>query len=280
MNKFSSFTKALTLTAAVVLGSSNVANAATITFGGATANDGSGLTSSFIDPVTGGLSGYFIETFDIATGDPTFPGSTAYTKPGFESECAVNSLNGGPIGVDVTASASEIGVRKGTLNNVAAAPANDTTCYGYVTNNGSGTSSITFDYNDLLAYFTSTLSSNTLLGITYLGFYWGSVDTYNDFKFYSNGSLVTQITGTQLLSALGGQSGNQSSPASNTYVNIAFSIADQFDTLVIDTSGIAGEFDNIVIGLSTREIPVPAPTGLALFAFGLVALGLRSRLKR
>jgi hypothetical protein len=280
MNKFSSFTKALTLTAAVVLGSSNVANAATITFGGATANDGSGLTSSFIDPVTGGLSGYFIETFDIATGDPTFPGSTAYTKPGFESECAVNSLNGGPIGVDVTASASEIGVRKGTLNNVAAAPANDTTCYGYVTNNGSGTSSITFDYNDLLTYFTSTLSSNTLLGITYLGFYWGSVDTYNDFKFYSNGSLVTQITGTQLLSALGGQSGNQSSPASNTYVNIAFSIADQFDTLVIDTSGIAGEFDNIVIGLSTREIPVPAPTGLALFAFGLVALGLRSRLKR
>lgn len=280
MNKFSSFTKALTLTAAVVLGSSNVANAATITFGGATANDGSGLTSSFIDPVTGGLSGYFIETFDIATGDPTFPGSTAYTKPGFESECAVNSLNGGPIGVDVTASASEIGVRKGTLNNVAAAPANDTTCYGYVTNNGSGTSSITFDYNDLLTYFTSSLSSNTLLGITYLGFYWGSVDTYNDFKFYSNGSLVTQITGTQLLSALGGQSGNQSSPASNTYVNIAFSIADQFDTLVIDTSGIAGEFDNIVIGLSTREIPVPAPTGLALFAFGLVALGLRSRLKR
>ncbi|TPV62095.1 PEP-CTERM sorting domain-containing protein [Aestuariibacter sp. GS-14] len=280
MNKFSSFTKALTLTAAVVLGSSNVANAATITFGGATANDGSGLTSSFIDPVTGGLSGYFIETFDIATGDPTFPGSTAYTKPGFESECAVNSLNGGPIGVDVTASASEIGVRKGTLNNVAAAPANDTTCYGYVTNNGSGTSSITFDYNDLLTYFTSTLSSNTLLGITYLGFYWGSVDTYNDFKFYSGGSLVTQITGSQLLSALGGQSGNQSSPASNTYVNIAFSIADQFDTLVIDTSGIAGEFDNIVIGLSTREIPVPAPTGLALFAFGLVALGLRSRLKR
>ncbi|MFS1704431.1 PEP-CTERM sorting domain-containing protein [Alteromonas sp. AMM-1] len=280
MNKFSSFTKALTLTAAVVLGSSNVANAATITFGGATANDGSGLTSSFIDPVTGGLSGYFIETFDIATGDPTFPGSTAYTKPGFESECAVNSLNGGPIGVDVTANLSEVGIRKGTVPGAAAAPANDTTCYGYVTNNGSGTSSITFDYNDLLTYFTNSISSNTLLGITYLGFYWGSVDTYNDFKFYSGGSLVTQITGSQLLSALGGQSGNQSSPASNTYVNIAFSIAEQFDTLVIDTSGIAGEFDNIVIGLSTREIPVPAPTGLALFAFGLVALGLRSRLKR
>ena len=280
MNKFSSFSKVISLTAALVLGSSNVANAASITFGGVPASDNSGLTSSFIDPITGGLSGYFIETFDVATGDPSFPGSTAYTTPGFESECAVNSLNNSPIGVDVTANVSEVGIRKGSVSNVAAAPANDTTCYGYVTNNGSGTSSITFDYNDLLAYFTSSLNSTTLLGITYLGFYWGSVDTYNDFKFYSDGNLVTQITGSQLLSALGGQSGNQSSPASNAYVNIAFSIAEQFDTLVIDTSGIAGEFDNIVVGLSTREIPVPAPAGLALFAFGLVAIGLRSRLKR
>ncbi|MCP4236669.1 MAG: PEP-CTERM sorting domain-containing protein, partial [Aestuariibacter sp.] len=76
MNKFSSFTKALSLTAAVVLGSTNVANAASITFGGVAASDNSGLTSSFIDPITGGLSGYFIETFDVATGDPSFPGST------------------------------------------------------------------------------------------------------------------------------------------------------------------------------------------------------------
>ena len=59
MNKFSSFTKALSLTAAVVLGSTNVANAASITFGGVAASDNSGLTSSFIDPITGGLSGYF-----------------------------------------------------------------------------------------------------------------------------------------------------------------------------------------------------------------------------
>lgn len=278
MKKFSGVTKALSITAAVFLCSSNLAQAASITFGGAIANDGSGLTSTFMDPVSGGLSGYFIETFDKATGDMAFPGSTAYTIPGFENECAVNSLNTSPIGVDVTANVSEVGVRKGTVSNVAAAPANDTTCYGYVTNNGSGTSTISFDYNDLLTYFTSTLNSNTLLGITYLGFYWGSIDTYNDFKFYSGGNLVTSITGSQLVN--GTLSGNQTSPASNTYVNIAFSIAEQFDTLVIDTSGVAGEFDNIVIGLSTREIPVPAPSGLALIVFCLVALGIRSRLKR
>ncbi|MCP4236670.1 MAG: PEP-CTERM sorting domain-containing protein, partial [Aestuariibacter sp.] len=159
-----------------------------------------------------------------------------------------------------------------------AAPANDTTCYGYLTNNGSGVATTVFDYNQLLSFYTTLYSSNTLLGITYLGFYWGSVDTYNDFEFYSDGNLVTSITGSQLVNSV--TSGNQSSPSSNVYVNIDFSIAEQFDTLVIKTSGIAGEFDNLVVGLSTREIPVPAPTGLALFAFGLIALGLRSRLKK
>ena len=137
-----------------------------------------------------------------------------------------------------------------------------------------------FIYYELISSASSSLSANTELGITYLGFYWGSVDTYNDFEFYSGGTLVTTITGTELLSELGGTSGNQTSSLSNEYVNIAFSIEEQFDTLVISTSGVAGEFDNIVIGLSTREIAVPAPTGLALFAFGLVALSLRSRLKK
>ena len=276
MKALSILSKALPLTVALAFASST--QAANITFGGVAASDNSGLTSSFIDPITGGLSGYFIETFDVATGDPSFPGSTAYTTPGFESECAVNSLNAGPIGVDVTANPTEVGIRKGTQNNVAAAPANDTTCYGYLTNNGSGVATTVFDYNQLLSFYTTLYSSNTLLGITYLGFYWGSVDTYNDFEFYSDGNLVTSITGSQLVNSV--TSGNQSSPSSNVYVNIDFSIAEQFDTLVIKTSGIAGEFDNIVVGLSTREIPVPAPTGLALFAFGLIALGLRSRLKK
>lgn len=280
MNKFSNLTKAVTLSTALTLGSMGAAQAATVTFGGAAASDGSGLTSTFIDPINGGLADYFIETFDAATGDPMFPGSTDYTIAGFENDCAVNSVNASPIGVDVTGNVGEIGVRQGSVANVAAAPADDTTCYGYVTNNGSGTTSVTFDYTTLLAFFDALNPSNTQLGITYLGFYWGSVDTYNDFEFYSGGSLVTTITGSDLLTQLGGSSGNQTDPESNTYVNIDFSIAEQFDTLVINTSGIAGEFDNIVIGLSTREIPVPAPTGLALFAFGLVALGLRSRLKK
>ncbi|MCP4524475.1 MAG: PEP-CTERM sorting domain-containing protein [Aestuariibacter sp.] len=276
MKALSILSKALPLTVALAFASST--QAANITFGGVTANDGSGLTSSFIDPLTGGQQDYFIESFDQATNTTGFPGSTAYNDPGFDQQCAVNSANGGPAGVVVTANTSEVGIRQGSVPNVAAAPANDTTCYGYLTNNGSGVATTVFDYNQLLSFYTTLYSSNTLLGITYLGFYWGSVDTYNDFEFYSDGNLVTSITGSQLVNSV--TSGNQSSPSSNVYVNIDFSIAEQFDTLVIKTSGIAGEFDNLVVGLSTREIPVPAPTGLALFAFGLIALGLRSRLKK
>ena len=281
MNKFSKFTKALSLSAVIGFGFAGVSNAATINFNnGVAASDGSGLTSQYIDPINGGLPDYFIETFDQATGDPRFPGTTAYTDAGFEQECAVNSVNAGPIGISVNGNPSEIGVRQGTVPNTAAAPANDSTCYGYLSNNGSGTATVEFDYTNLLNYYTALAGNGVQLGITYLGFYWGSVDNYNDFEFYSGGSLVTTITGPDLLNQLNGDSGDQNDPSSNTYVEIEFSIAEQFDTLVINTTGVAGEFDNIVIGLSSRELPVPAPTGLALFAFGLVALGLRSRLKK
>lgn len=281
MNKFSKFTKALSLSAIIGLSFAGASNAATINFNnGVAASDGSGLTSQYIDPINGGLPDYFIETFDQATGDPSFPGTTAYTDAGFEQECAVNSVNAGPIGISVNGNPSEIGIRQGTVPNTAAAPANDSTCYGYLSNNGSGTATVEFDYTNLLNYYTALAGNGVQLGITYLGFYWGSVDNYNDFEFYSGGSLVTTITGPDLLNQLNGDSGDQNDPSSNTYVEIEFSIAEQFDTLVINTTGVAGEFDNIVIGLSSRELPVPAPTGLALFAFGLVALGLRSRLKK
>ena len=272
MNRFPYVAKSLLFSAVLVFSVSNQSLAASISFGGANASDGSGLTSSFMDPINGGLSDYFIETFDIATGDPLFPGSTDYTVSGFENECAVNSLNNSPIGVSVSASSNEIAVRKGSVTNVAAAPANDSTCYGYATNNGQGTATISFDYTNLLNYYSALNGNNMQLGITYLGFYWGSVDVYNDFYFYSGGSLVSSITGAALLSQLGGRSGNQTSPDSNAYVNIAFSIAEQFDTLVINTSDIAGEFDNIVIGLSTREIPVNAPGATLLLLFGLAII--------
>ncbi|MBR9794085.1 MAG: PEP-CTERM sorting domain-containing protein [Gammaproteobacteria bacterium] len=272
MKKLSQVAKVFTLGSALVFGSLT-ANAASISFTYDAATDGSGLTSQYIDPITGGLPGYFIETFDQDTNYSGFAGSTAYNDPGFDQECSVNSVNGGPAGVLVTPPSNEVGVRQGSVTNVAAAPANDSTCYAYLTNNGVGTASFEFDYSQLLSFNADT-------GITYLGFYWGSVDRYNDFNFYSGGNLVSRITGSGLLSALGGSAGNQTGPGSNVYVNIDFSFAEQFDRLVINTSGIAGEFDNIVVGLSQRPVTVSSPGSSALLLLGLAAIGLRLRRKK
>lgn len=265
MGKFNKLAMTAILGASVFASS---VSAASFSFTGVAPTDGSGLTSQFMDPAdVQGTNGFFIETFDGDSGDNSF------NDPGFDGECTVNSGAGGLPGVAVSASASDdVGVRSGTVPNVAAAPADDDTCFGYVTNavNG-GTASVMFDYSVLLDSVDDT-------GITYLGFYWGSVDTFNSFDFFSDGNLVTSITGTQLLDALNGESGDQQADSSNVYVNIFFNLNEQFDSLMLSTTGVAAEFDNIVIGLSSR--PLPAPGSIALLASSLLLLSVRSRLKK
>lgn len=245
------------------------ASAATITFGGQNATDGSGITSSLVDPsnILDGSTGFFVQTFDDDTktvGAP--PGIKDFNDPGFDT-CA---LNGSASGIEVKTSGSlALAIRQGNKTNVAAAPLNDSTCYAYTPAEGGATPSwAEIDYS-------AFLKTQGDVGITYLGFYWGSVDIYNDFDFYSGNTLLNSITGSELLAALNGQSGNQNSESSNQYVNIDFTFADAFDRVRITSSGIAGEFDNIVLGLKNR--PVPAPAGLAFLIIGLLGLRLSKR---
>ncbi len=282
MCKLFSAPKLLAIGSIMLASAMSPSYAANISFGGVAASDGSGLTSQYMDPITGATSvgNYLIETFDAATGIPGAPGSTEYTVSGYENECAVNSINNSPLGVSVTADSTEIGIRKGSVSSVAAAPAGDNTCYGYLTNNGSGVATAIFDYTSMLSFFDNMYSDQAPFGITYLGFYWGSVDTYNSFAFYSGETLVSSISGVELLTALQGSTGNQTSASSNAYVNIDFSIEDQFDKLVITTTGIAGEFDNLVVGITGQPVAqVPAPSAILLFALGLAGIGI-SRAKR
>jgi hypothetical protein len=89
---------------------------------------------------------------------------------------------------------------------------------------------------------------------------------------------LATIDGSDILNALSGSSGNQTSELSNVWIELSFSAGEAFDRLRIISTGIAGEFDNITIGLNNRpQTPVPAPTGLAILGLGLLGLGLRKR---
>ncbi|MFT6735302.1 MAG: hypothetical protein ACJAS9_003508 [Polaribacter sp.] len=295
-NKF--LTNIKVLSASVVLAMTVVgsASAASISVGNSSnlngvaqlATDNSGLTSVNVPSsnLTDGSGGFFVETFDQATqtlapgqapgGTVQFPvGDITFNEGNDSSGCAVNGTGAG-IKITESVVGASFGVRKGTQNGVAAAPLADETCFGYTPSEGGTVPSwVEVDYEDFLL-------ANGDVGITFLGFYWGSVDVYNDFTFYNiDGAEIDTITGSQLLTEAGGTSGDRDDPESNLYVAIDFDFADAFTKLRVTSNGIAGEFDNIVIGLKNRDIvPVPAPSGVALLGLGLLGLGLRKRLRK
>ncbi|MDZ7903766.1 MAG: PEP-CTERM sorting domain-containing protein [Rheinheimera sp.] len=268
--------KTLVLAASVLVAAQ--ANASyTITYGGQAATDGSGVTSSLVAPsnVVGFGSGYFIETFDAATAmniPGVGAGSTAYNISGASTGCAVNSLGSGSgIGIG-TSSGSALGVRNNSEAGTAAAPAGNTgSCFAYTPGPGKVVPAwIEIDYSSLLA----ALPGNP--AVNYLGFYLGSVDTYNSLQFY-RGTETTpflSLSGSQILGANGGTTGNQIANGSNVYININF-VGESFTKFRFTTTAVAAEFDNIVGGLTNR--PVSAPATLALLGLGLLGMSLRRR---
>lgn len=258
-------------------------------FGGQAATDGSGLTSSLVNAnnIQDVSSGLFIETFDIATAvtdvGGIIPGGLGApdTTHNFDAAadaagCGVNTL--GAPGISIVTGGGGFGVGIDNIPGVAAKPGNgggaieDNTCYGFTPASGSS-GTVTIDYTGFLA----GLGGGVL--IDYFGFYWGSVDDYNDFEFFDTANGTSEkILGTTLLALQGGVSGNQSDPSSNAYVNITFDGGFAFDKVVVTSTGIAGEFDNVVTGLNNRP-NVPEPTSLAIFGLGLIGVAL-TRLKR
>jgi hypothetical protein len=301
-NKLFTNIKVLSSSVLLAMAVASSANAATFNFGNAgnlngvaqLSSDDSKLTSVNVPAsnLTNGANGFFVETFDQATqtlqpdfladgitpnpsaGVPFPGGATTFNEGVGSAGCAVNGTGAG---ITITESniGSSFGVRK-LSGTGAAAPAGDTSCFGYTPKQGGTIPSwVEIDYAPFL------LGAGDV-GITFLGFYWGSIDTFNDFTFYDNlGAPIQTITGSSLLTASGGTSGNQTADSSNLYVAIDFALAEAFTKLRITTNGIAGEFDNVVIGLQGRPgVSVPAPSGVALLGLGLLGLGLRKRLRK
>ena len=251
-----------------------------VNFGGQGATDGSGLTSNLVNAnnLQDTASGVFIETFDIATAMTDLgglvPGGFGAADTSFNYNDADTDANAAGCGVNTLG-----GVTIGNQPGVAANPGNgntdvpsieDNTCFGFTPASGSS-GTVTIDYSGFLA----GLGGGVL--IDYFGFYWGSVDDYNDFTFFDSTTGTSEtLLGTTLLALQAGSPGNQANPSSNAYVNITFNGGFAFDSVRVNSTGIAGEFDNVVTGLNNRP-SVPEPASLAIFGLGLIGLALTKR---
>ncbi len=305
------------LTAVAVAGAaltSMPAQAVVVTFGGnnATQNDidGGGLINAgktsavagYINAATNTVTGanVFLETFDALASGANNVGSTTRPTDSNLAKIQFGGPNGGfnslnpnaPNAGDLTianAGGFGMGIRKGTTG-FAAAPGGDcvqgpgnvagcnATYFAYGPGQGGQMpSGVKVSFASLLGAYGSGY------GVDYLGVYYGSVDTYNEIRFYDGlGNLISGtgdlsdgiLTGTEILTAMGGSSGNQTSPNSNVYVNLGFQPGDQFTSFEFYTTGVAFEIDNVVTHIGR----IPEPGSLMLISLGLFGLaGLRRK---
>ena len=261
--------------------------------------------AGYIDANTNTVIGanVFLETFDGTAGGSSLFGSSRPTGSN-ASEVHFPQGNGGFTTINPNAPADGgvltitnatgpgMGIRKGTTS-YAAAPGGDCAQAGSTNScdatyfaygpgqGGSLPSEVGINYFGLLNLYNTTFGGSHF--VDYLGIYYGSVDTYNELRFYDEaGALINGsgqlndgiLSGTEILSAMGCTSvgsctGNQTDPSSNTYINLAFAPGDRFSSFSFYTTGVAFEMDNVVIHLGQ----VPEPASLALVALGLLGLG-------
>lgn len=149
----------------------------------------------------------------------------------------------------------------------AATPAGDTTKYLFV--------------SSALPTDTATLTSP--FDLSRVGFYWGSIDTYNSVDV-----LGTRNGGaTQTLFTLGGgamppANGDQSGASTNRRVTFTADAGEAITGLKFTSTGVAFELDDVAGSLLGNGSPstVPEPASWALLVGGFAMIGAAARRRR
>ncbi|MGI4756261.1 MAG: PEP-CTERM sorting domain-containing protein [Janthinobacterium lividum] len=118
--------------------------------------------------------------------------------------------------------------------------------------------------------YTGTSTFTPGASYNYFGFYWGSIDAYNTISFFSNGTSVGSVSGSQLVAA-----NDTSATNSNQFVDFFLSSGTTYDTVVFNTTSANFELDNVAYG---NVAVTPEPSSFALLGTGL--LGIAGVLKR
>ncbi|OUL22968.1 PEP-CTERM sorting domain-containing protein [Nostoc sp. 106C] len=137
-------------------------------------------------------------------------------------------------------------VISGSAPSQYSAPAGDTTPYLTIAPVGSG-----------VAGSNSPITIALSKAADYFGLYWGSIDAYNTVEFFKDAVSLGSFTGATIpgVTANGSQS---------TYVNFFSGAGQEFNKIVLRTSGIAFESDNHAF----KEVPEPLTIGGTALALG------------
>jgi PEP-CTERM motif len=146
--------------------------------------------------------------------------------------------------------------------------------------NGSSSGNWAAPLDDTSNYYsvgpsTSSPATLTLAGSNnYFGLYWGSIDGYNTISFWNGTTLVASFNGNDIWDPA---NGDQTSSATNRYVDFFFGGGDTFNKVVFGSTSNAFEFDNVAFGNLRGGPDVPEPASLALLGAALAGLGLARR---
>lgn len=121
------------------------------------------------------------------------------------------------------------------------------------------------------SYNTSDLVIDFDVDSDYFGFYFGSIDTYNNLQFFNDGKLIAALTGSDIRA----QANGDTSTTGSRFVNIFAEEGENFDQVVFQSNARAFETDNHAYRLAN----VPTPAAVLPILSGLFASAKRHKKK-